>query len=61
VYDWRIYIFAATASFASCMIGHTTSFIGTTASRESFKDEFGLSSMSAAHSSLIQANIVSLF
>lgn len=61
VYNWRVYVSAMTASFASCMIGYTTSFIGTTVSLESFKDEFGLSSMSASHSSLIQANVVSLF
>ncbi|KAJ4290226.1 hypothetical protein N0V90_010441 [Kalmusia sp. IMI 367209] len=61
VYNWRVYVSAATASFASCMIGYTTSFIGTTVSLESFKDEFGLSSMSESQSSLIQANIVSLF
>jgi MFS family permease len=61
VYNWRVYVSAATASFASCMIGYTTSFIGTTVSLESFKDEFGLSSMSPAQASLIQANIVSLF
>ncbi|KAJ4350853.1 hypothetical protein N0V95_004351 [Ascochyta clinopodiicola] len=61
VYNWRVYVSAMTASFASCMIGYTTSFIGTTVSLESFKDEFGLSSMSASQSSLIQANVVSLF
>lgn len=61
VYNWRVYASAATASFASCMIGYTTSFIGTTVSLESFQDEFGLSSMSASQSSLIKANIVSLF
>ncbi|KAL5406365.1 hypothetical protein PMIN06_012849 [Paraphaeosphaeria minitans] len=61
VYNWRVYVSAATASFASCMIGYTTSFIGTTVSLQSFKDEFGLSRMSASKASLIQANIVSLF
>ncbi|KZM18629.1 uncharacterized protein EKO05_0000685 [Ascochyta rabiei] len=61
VYNWRVYVSAMTASFASCMIGYTTSFIGTTVSLDSFKDEFGLSSMSASHSGLIQANVVSLF
>ena len=61
VYNWRVYVSAITASFASCMIGYTTSFIGTTVALQSFKDEFGLSSMSASESSLIQANVVSLF
>ena len=40
VYNWRVYVSAMTASFASCMIGYTTSFIGTTVSLESFQDEF---------------------
>ncbi|KAF2438481.1 general substrate transporter, partial [Karstenula rhodostoma CBS 690.94] len=61
VYNWRVYVSAATASFASCMVGYTTSFIGTIVSLQSFKDEFGLSSLSVSQSSLIQANIVSLF
>lgn len=61
VYNWRVYVSAMTASFASCMIGYTTSFIGTTVSLESFQDEFGLSSMGSSQRSLIQANVVSLF
>ena len=61
VYNWRVYVSAMTASFASCMIGYTTSFIGTTVSLESFQDEFGLSTMGASQRSLIQANVVSLF
>jgi len=61
VYNWRVYVSAMTASFASCMIGYTTSFIGTTVSLESFQDEFGLSAMGASQRSLIQANVVSLF
>lgn len=61
VYNWRVYVSAMTASFASCMIGYTTSFIGTTVSLESFQDEFGLSSMASSNRSLIQANVVSLF
>jgi MFS family permease len=61
VYNWRVYVSAMTASFASCMIGYTTSFIGTTVSLESFQDEFGLSSLGKSQRSLIQANVVSLF
>jgi hypothetical protein len=38
VYNWRVYVSAMTASFASCMIGYTTSFIGTTVSLESFQE-----------------------
>ncbi len=61
VYNWRVYTSAITASFAACMIGYTTSFIGTTVSLDSFQDEFGLSSMENSQRSLIQANVVSLF
>ena len=61
VYNWRVYVSAMTASFASCMIGYTTSFIGTTVSLEAFQDEFGLSSLGKSQRSLIQANVVSLF
>lgn len=61
VYNWRVYVSAMTASFASCMIGYTTSFIGTTVSLESFQDEFGLSNLGKSQRSLIQANVVSLF
>lgn len=30
VYNWRVYTSAAVASFASCMIGYDSAFIGTT-------------------------------
>jgi len=30
VYNWRVYACAAVASFASCMIGYDSAFIGTT-------------------------------
>lgn len=61
VYNWRVYVSAIVASFASCMIGYTTSFIGTTVALESFGDQFGFNHMSSATSTLIKANIVSLF
>ncbi|KAF7901520.1 hypothetical protein EAF00_003741 [Botryotinia globosa] len=61
VYNWRVYVSAMTASFAACMIGYTTSFIGTTVNLDSFKAEFGLDKLSDSGASLIQANIVSLF
>ena len=61
VYNWRVYLSAIVASFASCMIGYTTSFIGTTVALESFGDAFGFNEMSDSESSLIKANVVSLF
>lgn len=61
VYNWRVYVSAMVASFASCMIGYTASFIGTTVALTSFGDHFGFNHMSASESSLIRANIVSLF
>lgn len=61
VYNWRIYVLAATASCGSCMIGYTSAFIGTTIGIDSFKDEFGLDELTSAQRSLISENIVSLF
>ncbi|KAL1582390.1 hypothetical protein WHR41_08892 [Cladosporium halotolerans] len=61
VYNWRVYVSAMVASFASCMIGYTTSFIGTTVALDSFGNEFGFDEMSTAESTLIKANVVSLF
>ncbi|KAJ4424916.1 hypothetical protein N0V82_000420 [Gnomoniopsis sp. IMI 355080] len=61
VYNWRIYLLAAIASCGSNMIGYTSAFIGTTLTLTSFRDEFGLSSMSTADTNLISENIVSLF
>lgn len=61
VYNWRVYLSAIVASFSSCMIGYTASFIGTTVSLESFQEYFGLDKLPDSKSSFISANIVSLF
>ncbi|GES59067.1 quinate permease [Aspergillus terreus] len=61
VYNWRIYLLAAVASFTSCMIGYDSAFIGTTISLQSFKDEFNWDAMSSDKQNLISANIVSLY
>lgn len=61
VYNWRVYVSAAVASFASCMIGYDSAFIGTTISLTSFKSEFGLDKLSTTQYSLISANIVSIY
>ncbi|KAG9632216.1 hypothetical protein KCU64_g16347, partial [Aureobasidium melanogenum] len=39
VYNWRVYACAAVASFASCMIGYDSAFIGTTLALPSFSKE----------------------
>jgi MFS family permease len=61
VYNWRVYLSAIVASFGSCMIGYTTSFIGTTVALGSFGDAFGFQDMSSSESTLNKANVVSLF
>ncbi|KAL2847977.1 general substrate transporter [Aspergillus pseudodeflectus] len=61
VYNWRVYLLAAIASFTSCMIGYDSAFIGTTLSLDSFKDEFRWEEMSDSKQRLVSANIVSLY
>jgi len=61
VYNWRVYACAAVASFASCMIGYDSAFIGTTLALPSFVAEFEFAKMSATHLALIKANIVSVY
>ncbi|ETS73140.1 Quinate permease [Pestalotiopsis fici W106-1] len=61
VYNWRVYTCAAVASFASCMIGYDSAFIGTTLSLPSFKSEFNFASYSSEQLALVSANIVSVY
>ncbi|KAF2803845.1 quinate permease [Mytilinidion resinicola] len=61
VYNWRVYTCAAIASFASCMIGYDSAFIGTTLALPSFVGEFGFAEMSKDHLALTKANIVSVY
>ncbi|TKA73362.1 Quinate permease [Cryomyces minteri] len=61
VYNWRVYMCAAIASFASCMIGYDSAFIGTTLALPSFTNEFGFAKMDPTHLALIKANIVSVY
>ncbi|KAI5246632.1 quinate permease [Aureobasidium subglaciale] len=61
VYNWRVYACAAVASFASCMIGYDSAFIGTTLALPSFVSEFGFKQMDKNHLALIKANIVSVY
>ncbi len=59
--DWRVYACAAIASFASCMIGYDSAFIGTTLALPSFATEFRFAEMSKDHLALVKANIVSVY
>lgn len=61
VYNWRVYACAAIASFASCMIGYDSAFIGTTLALPSFMTEFRFGQMSPSHLALVKANIVSIY
>ncbi|KAI0018600.1 general substrate transporter [Xylariomycetidae sp. FL0641] len=61
VYNWRVYACASIASFASCMIGYDSAFIGTTLALPSFKDEFNFDQYSKSEKDLLSANIVSLY
>ena len=61
VYNWRVYACAAIASFASCMIGYDSAFIGTTLALPSFTEEFKFADMTAEHLALVKANIVSVY
>lgn len=61
VYNWRVYASASVASFASCMIGYDSAFIGTTLALPSFVSEFQFDQLSKSEKGLISANIVSLY
>lgn len=61
VYNWRVYLCAATASFASCMIGYDSAFIGTTLALPSFTSEFHFDTYSPGKLALVQQNIVSVY
>ncbi|TWU72904.1 hypothetical protein ED733_004546 [Metarhizium rileyi] len=61
VYNWRVYACAATSSFASCMIGYDSAFIGTTLALPSFVDEFSLASYSTSSLAFLKQNIVSVY
>jgi MFS family permease len=61
VYNWRIYLLAAVASCASCMIGYDSAFIGQTVELQSFRDEFHFEEWSVTKQNLVKANIVSLY
>ncbi|KAF2799960.1 general substrate transporter [Melanomma pulvis-pyrius CBS 109.77] len=61
VYNWRVYTCAAIASFASCMIGYDSAFIGTTLALPSFVAEFKFGEMDPGPLALTKSNIVSVY
>lgn len=61
VYNWRVYICASIASFAACMIGYDSAFIGTTLALPSFVDEFRFETYSESALALVKQNIVSVY
>nr|XP_036576715.1 quinate permease [Colletotrichum truncatum]KAF6783508.1 quinate permease [Colletotrichum truncatum] len=61
VYNWRVYMCAIIASFASCTIGYDSAFIGTTLALKSFTDEFQFASYSTSGLALLKSNIVSVY
>lgn len=61
VYNWRVYFCASVASFAACMIGYDSAFIGGTIALDSFREEFDFPSLGDGELALIQANIVSVY
>ncbi|OAA56099.1 quinate permease [Cordyceps fumosorosea ARSEF 2679] len=61
VYNWRVYVCAATASFAACMIGYDSAFIGTTLALPSFVSEFRFAEYSPSRLALLKQNIVSVY
>ena len=61
VYNWRVYACAAVASFASCMIGYDSAFIGTTLALPSFTEEFHFAEYSAYSLAQLKQNIVSVY
>lgn len=60
VYNWRVYACAGIASFASCMIGYDSAFIGTTLALPSFVKEF-FQNDSPESVALLKQNIVSVY
>ncbi|USW55133.1 Putative major facilitator, sugar transporter, major facilitator superfamily [Septoria linicola] len=61
VYNWRVYACAAVASFASCMIGYDSAFIGTTLALPAFVSEFRFAELSVPELALVKSNIVSIY
>jgi MFS family permease len=61
VYNWRVYGVATVASFAACMIGYDSAFIGTTLALPSFVKEFRWDELPAQELADTKSNIVSVY
>lgn len=61
VYNWRVYMCAITASWAACVIGYDSAFIGTTLALPSFTEEFRFDDYSPSSLALLKQNIVSVY
>lgn len=61
IYNWRMVVVAATASFAAVIIGYDSGFIGGTVSLASFQNEFDMALMSSSKKTSIESNVVSVF
>ncbi|KAH8835985.1 general substrate transporter [Flagelloscypha sp. PMI_526] len=61
VYNWRLYLEASVIAFGALLFGYDSAFIGTTISRKSFKDAFGLTAMSTSEANNVSSNITSTF
>ncbi|RYP34494.1 hypothetical protein DL767_004270 [Monosporascus sp. MG133] len=61
VYNWRVYVCAAVASFASCLIGYESAFFGTTLALPSFTQEFKFDTYEENDLAMLKQNLVSVY
>ncbi|RYP04278.1 hypothetical protein DL764_004541 [Monosporascus ibericus] len=61
VYNWRVYVCAAVASFASCLIGYESAFFGTTLALPSFTQEFKFDTYDENDLAMLKQNLVSVY
>ncbi|RYP66625.1 hypothetical protein DL771_007694 [Monosporascus sp. 5C6A] len=61
VYNWRVYVCAAVASFASCLIGYESAFFGTTLALPSFTQEFKFDTYDEDDLAMLKQNLVSVY
>jgi hypothetical protein len=61
VYNWRMYLFAATAAMGAMAFGYDGAFFGTTYARSSFQSHFGITTMSDQAKKDTSANLTSSY
>ncbi|KAH7014337.1 quinate permease [Microdochium trichocladiopsis] len=61
VYNWRVYGCSMVASFAACMIGYDSAFIGTTLALPSFVSEFRIDTMTPDQKAAMSSTVVSVY